>query len=58
MSKLKTLIFRGSLIESHHNIKCYVGSLKGGKIFSTNNENDFIYPRSSIKIFQGIPFDP
>jgi len=56
MSKLKTLIFRGSLIESYHNIKCYVGSLKGGKIFSTNNENDFIYPRSSIKIFQGIPF--
>ena len=56
MSILKTVIYRGSLIESYHNIKCYIGSLKGDKIFSTNDENDFIYPRSSIKIFQGIPF--
>ena len=56
MSKLKTVIYRGSLIESYHNIKCYISSLKDDKIFSTNNENDFIYPRSSIKIFQSIPF--
>ncbi len=56
MSKLKTLIYRGNLIESLHEIKCYVGSLNGEKIFSTNNEKDLIYPRSSIKIFQGIPF--
>ena len=27
-----------------------------GKFFSTNNNNNLIYPRSSIKIFQGIPF--
>ena len=56
MSKIKTLIYRGNLIESYHNVKCYLGSEKSGKIFSTNNENDFIYPRSSIKIFQAIPF--
>ncbi len=56
MSKLKTLIYRGNLIESSHEIKCYLGSLRGENIFSTNNENDLIYPRSSIKIFQGIPF--
>jgi len=56
MSKLKTLVFRGNLIESYHEIKCFIGSFKGYKILSTNNDNDFIYPRSSIKIFQGIPF--
>lgn len=56
MSKIKTLIYRGNLVESLHNIKCFIGSSKGNKIFSTNNENDLIYPRSSIKIFQGIPF--
>ena len=56
MSKLVTSFSRGNLVESYHDIKCYVGSFKGDKIFSTNNENDLIYPRSSIKIFQGIPF--
>ncbi len=56
MSKLKTLFYRGGIIESLHEIKCYVGSIRGENIFSTNNNNDLIYPRSSIKIFQGIPF--
>ena len=56
MGKLKSLIFRGNVIESQHEIKCYISSFKDKKIFSTNNENDYIYPRSSIKIFQGIPF--
>ncbi len=56
MSKLTTLITRGKTLESSHEIKCLIGSLKGEKIFSTNNEKDVIYPRSSIKIFQSIPF--
>ena len=56
MSSLSTLIFRNNLVESHHSIKCYIGSLNGDTLFSTDNENDLIYPRSSIKIFQGIPF--
>jgi len=56
MSKLTTLISRGKILESSHEIKCFVGSNNGETIFSTNNENDIIYPRSSIKIFQGIPF--
>ena len=56
MSKLLTKISRGNLDESLHEIKCYLGSLEGKCIFSTNNEKDLIYPRSSIKIFQGIPF--
>ena len=56
MNKITTLIYRGKLIESVHNIKCYLGSISGEKLFSTDNENDYIYPRSSIKIFQAIPF--
>ena len=56
MSKLTTLIYRGKILESSHEIKCFLGSINGKTIFSTNNENDIIYPRSSIKIFQGIPF--
>ena len=56
MSKVTTLFYRGKLIESSHNIKCYIGSVDGKGIFTTNNDNDFIYPRSSIKIFQAIPF--
>ena len=56
MSKLTTFITRGKNLESLHEVKCFVSSLDGKKIFSTNNEKDVIYPRSSIKIFQGIPF--
>ncbi len=56
MSKVTTLFYRGKLVESIHNIKCYIGSVDGKKIFTTNNDDDFIYPRSSIKIFQAIPF--
>ena len=56
MSSLSTLIFRNNIVESQHSIKCYIGSLRWKYIFSTENTNDLIYPRSSIKIFQGIPF--
>ena len=56
MSKVKTLFYRGKLIESIHNIKCYIGSVDGEIIFTTDNDDDFIYPRSSIKIFQAMPF--
>ena len=56
MSKLTTLITRGKTLESLHEVKCFIGTLGRKIIFSTNNEKDVIYPRSSIKIFQGIPF--
>ena len=56
MGKVTTSFFRGKINESSHNIKCYIGTINGEKIFSTNNEDDYIYPRSSIKIFQSIPF--
>ncbi|MDC0625121.1 asparaginase [Alphaproteobacteria bacterium] len=56
MSKLTTNISRGNILESSHEVKCLLGYVNGEVIFSTNNENDLIYPRSSIKVFQGIPF--
>ena len=56
MGVMKTLFRRGNLIESTHNIKCYLGSINNEKLYSTDNDNDVIYPRSAIKIFQGIPF--
>ena len=33
-----------------------ITNTKGKTLLSTNNDNDFFYPRSSIKIFQAIPF--
>lgn len=56
MSNLRTLISRGNFTESVHNIKCYLGSINNEILYSTKNDNDIFYPRSSIKIFQGIPF--
>ena len=47
---------RANLTESTHNIKIMITDLKGKVLFSSKNDNDFIYPRSSIKIFQAIPF--
>jgi len=56
VAKLTTTFYRNKIIESLHNIKCAIISSNGEKIFTTNNEEDYIYPRSSIKIFQAIPF--
>ena len=56
MSKIITSFYRGKIVESVHQTKCYIGSATDSKIFSTNNDNDYFYPRSSIKIFQAIPF--
>ncbi len=56
MEKIVTNFKRSSIIESSHKIKVLVKDIKGKTLISTNNENDLIYPRSSIKIFQAIPF--
>ncbi len=56
MSKISVSFQRGNILESVHEIKCYIGSINGGNVFSTDNQEDFIFPRSSIKIFQAIPF--
>ena len=52
---LKVNIYRGKLVESTHNVKIFVINNKHKIIYSTNNDSDYLYPRSSIKIFQSIP---
>ncbi len=56
MKKIYTSFIRSNHIESIHSSKILISNLKGKILFSTGNENDYIYPRSSIKIFQAIPF--
>ena len=53
---LKAVIKRGKIIESVHNIKCLIKNSKNRIIFSTKNDKELIYPRSSIKFIQAIPF--
>ena len=56
MGKIETTFYRNKIKESVHSIKCLISSYNGEIIYTTKNENDLIYPRSSIKIFQAIPF--
>ena len=56
MSKIITFVIRGKQPESHHEAKCLIKDLQKNTIFSTNHNNDIIFPRSAIKIFQAIPF--
>ena len=56
MTKLTTYITRGKITESIHEAKCLIKNYQNKTIFSTGHENDLIYPRSSIKILQAIPF--
>ena len=56
MVKIETFITRGEIVESAHESKCIVKDYNYKTIFSTNHNNDLIYPRSAIKIFQAIPF--
>ena len=56
MSEIHTYITRGKYDESVHQAKCLIKNYKNEVIFSTGNDLDVIFPRSSIKIFQAIPF--
>ena len=56
MSKIITYVMRGNQPESHHEAKCIIKDLQKNIIFSTKHNNDLIFPRSAIKIFQAIPF--
>ena len=56
MSKIITYVIRGKQPESHHEAKCIIKDLQKNIIFSTKHNNDLIFPRSAIKIFQAIPF--
>ena len=56
MPQIKTNYTRSRLIESSHSIKLLIKNKSGKILLSSGHENDLIYPRSSIKIFQAIPF--
>ena len=52
----KTIVERGKTIESIHNAKCLVKDKNYKNLLSSNNDKDYVYPRSAIKIFQALPF--
>jgi L-asparaginase II len=56
MVEIKTFVTRGKIIESVHLSKCVIQDYNYRTIFSSNHDNDLIYPRSAIKIFQALPF--
>ena len=56
MSKIHVDFIRGGKVESTHQVKALVTNIDGKILLSTNNDNEFFFPRSSIKIFQAIPF--
>ena len=56
MTQLSALVYRGELVESKHQAICLVKNIANKEIFTTNNSELLIYPRSAIKIFQALPF--
>ena len=56
MSKIHVDFIRGKKVESSHQVKALVTNVDGKVLLSTNNDNEYFFPRSSIKIFQAIPF--
>ena len=56
MPKIHVDFIRGKKIESTHQVKALVTNIDGKILLSTDNDNEFFFPRSSIKIFQAIPF--
>jgi len=56
VKSVSTYFYRSGQVESVHKIKVLVKNIDNKTIFTTGNENDLIYPRSSVKIFQAIPF--
>ena len=56
MVSLSVNVCRGELVESKHRVISLVKDIDGNALLSTNNENELVYPLSSIKIFQAIPF--
>ena len=56
MVSLYVNVYRNRLVESKHQVISSVKDIDGNIIFSTHNENELVYPRSSIKIFQALPF--
>ena len=56
MSEIKTFFTRNKNVESIHSAKCLIVNSLNEIIFTTKNDQDTIFPRSAIKLFQAIPF--
>ena len=56
MSEIHVDFIRGKKVESTHQVKALVTNIYGKILLSTNNDDEYFFPRSSIKIFQAIPF--
>ena len=56
MFKIHVDFIRGKRVESSHQVKALVINVDGKILLSTNNDNEYLCPRSSIKIFQASPF--
>ena len=48
MSKIHVDFIRGKEVESSHQVKVLVTNANGKTLLSTNNENEFFYPRSLV----------
>ena len=51
-----TQLTRSNFVESTHIIKILISRSNGKILLSSGDDEDYIFPRSSIKIFQAIPF--
>ena len=47
---------RSNKVESYHRIKILIKNTNNKILLKSGDINDLIFPRSSIKIFQAIPF--
>ena len=52
MSKIHVDFVRGKKVESSHQVKALVTNIDGKVLLSTNNDNEYFFPRSSIKYFK------
>ena len=56
MTNFRAIVKRGEVEESFHEAKYLIKDSNFDILVTSNNENDFVFPRSSIKIFQALPF--
>mgnify|MGYP000294756503 CR=1 FL=1 len=56
MVSLYVNVYRNKLVESKHQVISSIKDTDGNVLLSTHNENELVYPRSCVKIFQAMPF--
>ena len=56
MKNFTTNFTRSNITESVHTSKILIVDNKNNIIISSGDDEDYIYPRSSIKVFQALPF--